>query len=103
MTEKAKIYIKDLLSENNKLLVKREKCYEQIKRLKNRLLENADLVGALIHQHSAKEVIVDISNNSASIYVRLVQEVALYYDLSAYIEKNLDKVEGLRNGSIKEI
>lgn len=92
MDEKVKNYINDLLKENECLFAFNEDLQEHRKQLKQKLFVLLDSDGT-IEDMSKMGALCGALCGLASVYKRNRN----------YIKENLRKIEGLRNGTIKEI
>ena len=90
--DKIKIYIEDLLKENKCLFAMNEDVQEHRKALKNELLALCDSYGT-----------TEDFKKMAILCGKLVGMAMIYRQNRKDIRKNLALIEGLKNGTIKEI
>ena len=86
------IYIEDLLNENKKLFAFNEDVQQKRKELKHQLLDLCDSYGT-----------TDDFKKMACLCGRIVGMAMVYRQNLKDIRKNKALIEGLRNGTIKEI
>ena len=90
--EKIKIYIEDLLKENNCLFAMNENIQEKRKSLKKELNDLCDGYGT-----------IEDMKKMGSLCGRLVGMAMVYRQNRKDIKKNLMLIDGLKNGKINEI